>query len=131
MKILTRLLALLFALAAGAVYGIAGSFGHSAVLGGFPIGVFVAVIGAVAFVLAVRLLTDRWAGMVAAAGLVLLMLLFSGQGPGGSVVAPADSVATLVWTIATPALVAVIVAWPRLEDLFDGGSAAPQPARAS
>jgi hypothetical protein len=38
-------------------------------------------------------------------------LVFSGRGPGGSVIVPQTTLAT-VWTVAIPILVAVVVLWP-------------------
>ncbi|MGV9193404.1 DUF6113 family protein [Microbacterium sp. MC2] len=101
----------------GAVFGVAGTIGQSARWGWFPVGLIIAVIGAAALVLAVRLLTaDRWAALATGAGAVITSLVFSGEGPGGSVLVPAPAdgeVSTgLVWTLALPVIVALIVTWP-------------------
>ncbi|WES65029.1 DUF6113 family protein [Microbacter sp. GSS18] len=96
----------------GAVYGVAGTIAHSYLIGWFPLGLVLAVIGSAALLLAVRLLAaDRWAALAAGLGMMGTTLLFSGEGPGGSVVVPQNTLA-LVWTLAVPLLVAVTVAWP-------------------
>lgn len=100
------------ALLVGLVYGVAGTVAHAYTLGWFPLGLLLAVIGAAALLLAVRLLTsDRWATLATGAGLMISTLVFSGSGPGGSVVVPQTGLA-VVWTFAVPILVAVAVAWP-------------------
>ncbi len=96
----------------GAVYGVAGTIAHAYRIGWFPLGLILAVIGCGALLMAVRLLAaDRWAALAAGLGMMGTTLMFSGEGPGGSVVVPQDTLA-LVWTFAVPLLVAVTVAWP-------------------
>ncbi len=101
----------------GLVYGVAGTIGQAAMWGPIPLGLLVAVIGVGALLLAVRLLTaDRWAALACALGAMIATLVFSGTGPGGSVVvpAPADGAVStgIIWTVAVPVLAAVIVGWP-------------------
>ncbi|GAA3211577.1 DUF6113 family protein [Microbacterium terregens] len=96
----------------GAVYGLAGTIAHAYRLGWFPLGLVLAIIGSAALLAAVRLLTsDRWAGLAAGVGMILATLVFSGRGPGGSVIVPQTDLA-VIWTFAVPILVAVAVAWP-------------------
>lgn len=96
----------------GAVYGVAGTIAHAYTLAWFPLGLLLALIGSAALLAAVRLLTsDRWAALGTGLGLMVATLVFSGAGPGGSVVVPQTSLG-VVWTIAVPLLVAVVVAWP-------------------
>jgi hypothetical protein len=110
--LLPRLGTWFVALAVGVVYGLAGTIAHSYTLGWFPLGLVLAIIGCVALLAAVRLLTgDRWATLAAGAGMIAATLVFSGRGPGGSVIVPQTAVAT-AWTIAVPILVAVVVFWP-------------------
>jgi len=114
---LSRVGTWLVALIIGAVFGVAGTIAQSAVWGWFPVGLLVAIVGAGAIVLAVRLLTaDRWAALATGLGAMTATLLFSGRGPGGSVVVPAppegEFSTGIVWTIAVPILVALVVAWP-------------------
>lgn len=101
----------------GLVYGVAGTIGQAAIWGAVPLGLVIAVIGAGALLLAVRNLTDdRWAALACGLGAMLATLVFSGRGPGGSIVVPAPADGQLstgiVWTIAVPLLAAVIVGWP-------------------
>ncbi|MCR2762232.1 DUF6113 family protein [Microbacterium sp. zg.B48] len=100
------------AVVVGAVYGLAGTIAHAYRLGWFPLGLVLAIIGSAALLAAVRLLTsDRWAGLAAGAGMIAATLVFSGRGPGGSVIVPQTDLA-VIWSIAVPILVAVAVAWP-------------------
>ncbi|MDQ7880407.1 DUF6113 family protein [Microbacterium sp. QXD-8] len=100
------------ALLVGLVYGVAGTVAHAYAIGWFPLGLILAVIGSAALLLAVRLLTsDRWATLATGSGMMISTLVFSGSGPGGSVVVPQTGLA-VVWTFAVPILVALAVAWP-------------------
>jgi len=100
------------AFAVGSVYGLAGTIAHSYTLAGLPVGLVLAIIGCAALLAAVRLLTgDRWAALGTGLGMMAATLVFSGRGPGGSVIVPQTALGT-VWTIAVPILVAVAVAWP-------------------
>ena len=102
----------LVAFAVGVVYGLAGTIAHSYTLGWFPLGLVLAIIGCGALLAAVRLLTlDRWAALATGLGMVGATLVFSGRGPGGSVIVPQTTLGT-VWTFALPILVAIAVAWP-------------------
>ena len=101
----------------GGVYGVAGTIGQAAVWGVVPLGLVIAVIGVGALLIAVRLLTgDRWNALACGMGVMLATLVFSGKGPGGSIVVPAPADGQLssgiVWTIAVPLLAALIVGWP-------------------
>ncbi|WP_292834305.1 DUF6113 family protein [Microbacterium sp.] len=103
----------------GIVYGIAGTIGQAASGGWFPLGLVVALIGVGGLLAAVRLLTDdRWTTLATAVGAMLSTLVFSGKGPGGSVVVPAPAEGALstgiVWTLAVPIIAAVVIAWPKL-----------------
>jgi len=101
----------------GIVYGVAGTIGQAAMWGPIPLGLIIAVIGVGALMLAVRvLIADRWAALATGLGIMIASLVFSGKGPGGSVVVPApaeNEVSTgIIWTIAVPIVTALIVAWP-------------------
>ena len=96
----------------GVVYGLAGTIAHAYRLAWFPLGLVLAIIGSAALLLAVRLLTaDRWAALAAGLGMIAATLVFSGRGPGGSVIVPQTELA-IAWTIAVPILVMLAVAWP-------------------
>ncbi|MCR2784449.1 MULTISPECIES: DUF6113 family protein [unclassified Microbacterium] len=115
----TRALTWIIALFVGLVYGAAGTVAHAFMLGWFPLGLILAIIGVAALLLAVRLLTaDRWAALAAGFGAMIATLVFSGAGPGGSIIVPAPAPGEfsvgIVWTIAVPLLVAIVAAWPDL-----------------
>lgn len=116
------------ALLVGIVYGLAGTIAHSFTLGWFPLGLILAILGSAALLAAVRLLTaDRWAALATGLGMMLATLVFSGRGPGGSVIVPQTSLA-IVWTVAVPILVAVVVAWPdRFTPLSADGASPAEP----
>jgi len=103
----------------GLVYGVAGTIGQAAMWGALPVGLVVAIVGCGALLLAVRLLTlDRWSALAAGMGAMIATLVFSGRGPGGSVVVPAPpegEISTgIIWTIAVPIVTALVVAWPSM-----------------
>ncbi|MFE1663819.1 DUF6113 family protein [Microbacterium sp. P02] len=103
----------------GAVYGLAGTIAQSYQLGWFPLGLILAIVGSAALLAAVRLLTsDRWTALGAGLGIMIATLVFSGRGPGGSVIVPQPAEGEIntgiIWTIAVPVLVAIVVAWPDL-----------------
>ncbi|WOQ70292.1 DUF6113 family protein [Microbacterium limosum] len=98
---------------AGAVYGVVGTVAHASTLGILPVGLVLSLIGAGSLVLAVRLLTDRRAAIATTAGMTLAIVVFSGEGPGGSVIAPAGLPAT-IWTILCPLVAVMVVAFPQL-----------------
>lgn len=116
----SRLVTWIVALLAGGVFGVAGTIAHAYRVGPVPVGLILAVIGAAALLLAVRLLTrDRWAALACGFGLFAAILVFSGTGPGGSVIVPSgklDELAGinlgLVWTIAVPVMTILVVVWP-------------------
>jgi hypothetical protein len=117
-----RVITWIVAFVAGAVYGVAGTIAHAYRIGPVPIGLILALIGSGALLVAIRLLTrDRWAALACGLGLLIAILVFSGPGPGGSVIVPSGKLDQLgpvnlgmVWTIAVPLMAAVVVAWPDL-----------------
>ena len=104
----------------GAAYGTAGTIAHAFTVGPVPLGLVLAVVGSGALLIAVRALTaDRMAALATGAGLIGAVLLFSGRGPGGSVIVPEGELAMLgpvnlgiVWMVAVPVLAAVVALWP-------------------
>ena len=110
----SRVLVWLIALVVGGVYGVACTIAHAYTVGPVQVGLILAVVGIVALLVALRTLTgDRWAALAAGAGAVATTLLFSGTGPGGSVVVPGGPLG-VVWSIAVPVLSVAVVAWPDL-----------------
>lgn len=109
---LSRVATWVVAFLVGAVYGLAGTIAHAYTIGWFPLGLILAIIGSAALLAAVRLLTgDRWTALATGAGMIIATLVFSGRGPGGSVIVPQTQFA-LLWTVAVPVLVVIAVAWP-------------------
>jgi hypothetical protein len=115
-----RVVSWVVALGVGLVYGAAGTIAHAYRLGWFPLGLILALVGVAALLVAVRALTaDRWATLACGVGLVVATWLFSGSGPGGSVIVPSGKLDSLggvnlgiVWSIAVPVIVAALVLWP-------------------
>lgn len=101
----------------GGVYGVAGTIGHSVMWGPIPIGIIVAAIACAAILIAVRALThDRGAAVAAGLGMIGMLVLISGVGPGGSVVVPA-SLMGQIWTYLVAGLVLLVIAWPSFDRL--------------
>ncbi|WP_345803104.1 DUF6113 family protein [Microbacterium sp. AZCO] len=118
-SLVARIVTWVVAFLVGAVYGLAGTIAQTYKFGWFPLGLVLAVIGSGALLIAVRLLTsDRWAALATGLGMMVATLIFSGPGPGGSVIVPQTPEGQfnpgIVWTIAVPLLVALVVAWPDL-----------------
>jgi hypothetical protein len=110
----------------GAVYGLAGTIAQGFDLAWFPLGLVVAIGGSIALLAAVRLLTtDRWAALATGLGMMTAILVFSGRGPGGSVIVPQPADGEIdtgvVWTIVVTLAVAVVVAWPQRIRVSDDG----------
>lgn len=96
----------------GGVYGIAGTIAHSVMWGPIPVGLIVAAIACAAILVAVRALThDRGAAVAAGLGMIGMLVLISGVGPGGSVVVP-DSLSGQIWTYLVAGIVLLVIAWP-------------------
>jgi len=117
--LLSRALSWLAALLVGAVYGVAATIAHSFTLGPVPLGMILGVIACGSLLIALRALTgDRWAALAAGVGMMVLILVISQRGPGGSVVVPNTPLGN-IWMYVAAGLVALIVAWPDLSRLRD------------
>ena len=113
----SRVLSWVAAALVGGVYGVAGTIGHSLMWGPIPVGLIVGAIACAAILIAVRALThDRGAAVAAGLGMIGMLVLISGVGPGGSVVV-ADSLAGRIWTYLVAGLVLLVVAWPSFSRL--------------
>jgi hypothetical protein len=111
---LTKVLSWLAAFVVGGVFGIAGTIAHSLTWGPIPVGLIVGAIACGAILVAIRALThDRGATLAAGIGMVGMLMLISGVGPGGSVVVQ-DTVAGRIWIYLVSGLVLLAVAWPSL-----------------
>lgn len=114
----TRIGAWIVGFVVGLFYGVAGTVAQAYTVGWFPLGLVLSLIGVVALLLAVRLLTaDRWATLTTAVGVMVATLVFSGAGPGGSVIVPqapeGELSPGLAWTILVPLAAAIVIAWPQ------------------
>jgi len=110
---LSRILSWAAAAVVGGVYGIAGTIAHSLTWGPVPVGLIVAAIACAALLVAIRALThDRASTLAAGLGMLGMVTLISGVGPGGSVVV-ADTIWGRVWIYLVAGLVLLAVAWPR------------------
>ena len=113
----------------GGVYGVAGTIGHSLMWGPVPVGLIVGAIACGAILIAVRTLThDRGAAVAAGLGMLGMLVLISGVGPGGSVVV-ADSLTGRIWTYMTAGLVLLVIAWPSFSRLPVRTQVAPSEER--
>lgn len=122
----SRALSWVAAAVVGGVFGVAGTIGHSLWWGVVPIGLLVGTVACGGILIAIRALTrDRGATLFAGLGMVGMLLLISGVGPGGSVVVP-DTPAGRIWTYLVAGLVLLTVAWPLLSRL-PVRTEAPQP----
>ncbi|WP_029149212.1 hypothetical protein [Microbacterium indicum] len=113
-----RVVSWVIALVAGAVFGAAGTITHSITAWGWlPVGMLVGGLACAALLVALRLLVDgRGESLAAAVGMLGTLMLFSGEGPGGSVVVPAAADGAfpfgVVWSFVLAGIVLVVVAWP-------------------
>lgn len=111
---MSRVLSWVAAALVGGVYGVAGTIGHSVMWGPIPVGLIVASVACAAILIAVRALThDRGAAVAAGLGMIAMVVVISGAGPGGSVVVP-DSLNGRIWTYVVAGIVLLVVAWPSI-----------------
>ncbi|GAB3616626.1 hypothetical protein GCM10027416_11830 [Okibacterium endophyticum] len=113
-----RVLSSLLSLVVGIAYGAIGTVAHVNTITVFgveiPLGLVLAVAGAIALLLGFRLvLDDRFAVLCAAIGMVATVGLLSIESAGGTVLIPQGGPG-LVWTLAPVLIGTVIVAWPAL-----------------
>lgn len=117
----------------GAVYGIAGTIAHSLLWGVIPIGLIVGAIACAALLVAVRALThDRLSTLATAIGVLGVLLIMSGTGPGGSVVVP-NTIYGQIWIYLVAGISLLVIAWPALPRREAGetaarGESAPNPS---
>lgn len=101
----------------GAVFGVAATIAHSATWGPIPVGMILGTIACAGILIAIRALTgDRWSALAAGIGMLLLLMIISGRGPGGSVVVP-DTLYGRIWGYIVAGVVMLVVAWPDLSRL--------------
>ena len=114
---ISRVLSWIAAALVGGVFGVAGTIGHSLMWGPVPVGLLVGAIACGAILVAIRALThDRGATLAAGLGMIGMLVLISGVGPGGSVVVE-DTLSGRIWTYLVAGLVLLAVAWPSFSGL--------------
>jgi hypothetical protein len=132
---ISRVLSWIAAALVGGVFGVAGTIGHSLMWGPVPVGLIVGAVACGAILVAIRSLThDRGATLAAGLGMVGMVVLISGVGPGGSVVVQ-DTLSGRIWIYLVAGLVLLAVAWPSLSRMqiqttaaHEGPSSAPASA---
>ncbi|WP_300265851.1 histidinol dehydrogenase [Microbacterium sp.] len=111
---ISRVLSCVAAALVGAVYGIAGTMAHSLLWGVIPVGLIIGAIACAALLVAVRALThDRLSTLATAVGMLGMLLIMSGTGPGGSVVVP-NTIYGQIWIYLVAGISLLAVAWPAL-----------------
>lgn len=109
---ISRGLSWLAAALIGAVYGVAATIAHSYTLGPIPVGLILGAIACAALLIALRALTgDRWAALAAGIGMLVLLMVISQRGPGGSVIVPNTPLGN-VWMYVAAGIVVLVVMWP-------------------
>lgn len=127
---ISRVLSWVAAALVGGVFGVAGTIGHSLMWGPVPVGLLVGAIACGAILVAIRALThDRGATLAAGLGMLGMLVLISGVGPGGSVVVQ-DSLSGRIWIYLVAGLVLLAVAWPSFRRLPVRTDASRQPVPA-
>lgn len=110
----SRVLSWIAAALVGVVYGAAGTIAHSLRWGVLPVGMIIGAIACGALLVAVRALThDRAATLATTIGMLGMLLIISGPGPGGSVIVP-NTPAGQIWIYLVAALGLLAIAWPSL-----------------
>ncbi|MGW8484334.1 histidinol dehydrogenase [Microbacterium sp. NPDC055903] len=111
---ISRILSWIAAALVGGVFGIAGTIGHSLVWGWVPVGIIVGLIACGAILIAIRSLThDRGATLAAGLGMLGMVTVISGVGPGGSIVVE-NTVWGQIWIYALAGIALLTIAWPNL-----------------
>jgi hypothetical protein len=133
--LISRGLSWIAALVIGAVYGVAATIAHSYTLGPIPVGLILGAIACGALLIALRALTgDRWAALAAGIGMMVLILVISQRGPGGSVVVPNTPLGN-IWMYVAAGIVVLVVMWPDLSKVrrlsASAGAAGDRHSRAS
>jgi hypothetical protein len=126
---LSRILNAVLLVIAGAVVGGIGTVAHQIdVTWGVsvPLGLIGSLLCYTALLVGLRLLGDsRWPALCAALGAIAVILLFTQQSPGGSVLIP-DNLAGQVWLVGPILIAAVVIAWPDVRAHRRGAAAGAQ-----
>ncbi len=102
----------------GAVYGTVGTVTHTLTFSLFgvpvPHGLVLGLIGLLALLVGLRLVvSERLPAVTAGVAAVAMVVLFSFQSPGGSVLIT-QGILGMIWLFGVPLIVAAVLAWPRL-----------------
>lgn len=109
---ISRALSWIIVFVVGVVYGAAGTIAHSLMWGPIPIGMIIGVVACAALLVAVRALThDRGAAAASAIGMIGMLMIISGEGPGGSIIVPNTPLGQ-IWIYVVLAVALLVIAWP-------------------
>ncbi|MBW8872363.1 MAG: hypothetical protein JF618_09455 [Leifsonia sp.] len=111
----SRIVSAILLVLAGAVFGAIGTIAHQiSVTWGIPIplGLIGSLLAFTSLLVGLRLLGhSRLPALLAALGAIVVILLFTQESGGGSVLIP-NNLAGQVWLIGPILIAAVVVAWP-------------------
>lgn len=111
---LSRSLSWLAAAVVGGVFGLAGTIAHSLQWGGVPVGLLIGALACLSILVAVRSLTnDRATTIAASVGMLGMLTIISGVGPGGSVIVE-NTIWGQVWIYVVAGIALLVIAWPKL-----------------
>lgn len=113
-----RIVSAVLLILVGIVYGVLGTIAHqtTVTIAGLviPIGLILAVVGASALLVGLRLIQiGRMLLLLCALGMLLTIFVLSLESAGGSILIPAGVPGT-VWTIVPTIVAAITLAWPTL-----------------
>ncbi|ANF31120.1 hypothetical protein A0130_04985 [Leifsonia xyli] len=112
---LSRIVSAILLVLTGALFGVIGTIAHqSSVTWGVPIplGLIGALVAFAALLIGLRLLGhSRLPALLAALGAIAVILLFTQQSGGGSVLIP-NNLAGQVWLVGPIVIAAIVLAWP-------------------
>ncbi|WP_285116203.1 hypothetical protein [Leifsonia sp. fls2-241-R2A-40a] len=115
---LSRIVSAILLVLAGAAIGAIGTIAHQlTVAWGIPIplGLILSLLAYTSLLVGLRLLGhSRLPALLAALGAIAVILLFTQQSGGGSVLIP-NNLAGQVWLVAPILIAAVVVAWPDVQ----------------
>ncbi|MEN0083552.1 MAG: hypothetical protein AAGC66_02175 [Leifsonia sp.] len=123
---LSRIVSAVLLVLAGAVFGAIGTVAHQlTVTWGVPVplGLIGSLLAFTALLVGLRLLgQSRLPALLAALGAIAVVLLFTQQSAGGSVLIP-NNLLGQIWLVAPILIAAVVVAWPDVRGRRTAGPA--------
>ena len=114
----SRIVSAVLLILVGIVYGVLGTIAHQTTVTiagvSIPIGLILAVVGASALLVGLRLIqVGRMLLLLCALGMLLTIFVLSLKSAGGSILIPAGVPGT-IWTIVPTIVAAITLAWPTL-----------------